>query len=369
MSEGADEGQEKSFDATPQKLQKAREQGNIAVSQDVHAAAAYIGMIAALVAFGAAAAAAFGAALTPFLSGVDRLEGRILGPGGLMLSALMVATACVAALPLFIGPALGALASLLAQQAIVVAPSKLAPKLSRLSPIETAKKKFGPTGLMEFLKSAVKLFVIGTVTWFWLEGRAAQLIGLAAAPPREIGRALGEAMLSLLTIVAIVAAAIAAIDFVWQRFDHARQQRMTFEEMKKENKETEGDPAIKQKRRARAQEIASNRMLADVPKADVVIVNPTHYAVALKWTRAPGEAPECVAKGVDEMARKIRELAAEAGVPIHRDPPTARALHAEVEIGRQVRPEHYRAVAAAIRFSDQMRAKARRRKGGGGGAS
>lgn len=104
-----------------------------------------------------------------------------------------------------------------------------------------------------------------------------------------------------------------------------------------------------------------NQMLADVPEADVVVVNPTHYAVALKWSRLPGEAPVCVAKGVDEIAARIREKAQEAAIPIHRDPPTARALHAIVEIGQEIPEEQYRAVAAAIRFADAMRQRAKGR--------
>jgi flagellar biosynthetic protein FlhB len=118
---------------------------------------------------------------------------------------------------------------------------------------------------------------------------------------------------------------------------------------------------MKQERRQRAYDIAMNQMMADIPEADVVIVNPTHYAVALKWDRARGTAPKCVAKGVDEIAAKIREIAAEHGVALHSDPPTARAIHATVEIGDEIRPEHYRAVAAAIRFAEAMRKKARRR--------
>lgn len=118
---------------------------------------------------------------------------------------------------------------------------------------------------------------------------------------------------------------------------------------------------MKGQRRARAQEIATNRMLLDVPKADVVIVNPTHYAVALKWSRSKGSAPVCVAKGVDEVALRIRAVAETARIPVHSDAPTARALHATVEIGREIAPEQYRAVAAAIRFADRMRRAARSR--------
>jgi len=129
--------------------------------------------------------------------------------------------------------------------------------------------------------------------------------------------------------------------------------------MMDETKEAEGDPHLKNERRQRGHRIATNRMLADVPGADVVIVNPAHYAVALKWSRLPGEAPICVAKGVDEIAAAIREAARGAGVPIHADPPTARVLHATTRIGAQIPEGQYRAVAVAIRFAEDMRRKAR----------
>ena len=134
---------------------------------------------------------------------------------------------------------------------------------------------------------------------------------------------------------------------------------MSRKELTDESKESEGDPHIKQQRRQRGYQIATNQMLAEVPKADVIIVNPTHYAVALKWDKTSGGAPVCVAKGVDEIATQIRKLAAEAGVPIHSDPPTARALHATIAIGAEIQSDHYRAVAAAIRFAEAMRVKAK----------
>ena len=167
----------------------------------------------------------------------------------------------------------------------------------------------------------------------------------------------------LLTITSLIAVAVAGIDLVWQRFDHARRLRMSFQDLREETKQSEGDPYVKAQRRSRGEAIATNRMLLDVPKADVVIVNPTHYAVALKWSRARGSAPACVAKGEGEVALRIREVAETAGVAVHSDPPTARALHATVEIGREITPEHYRAVAAAIRFADRIRRAARERGG------
>jgi flagellar biosynthetic protein FlhB len=360
---GDDDGQEKSFDPTPRKLEQAREKGDIAVSADLHVAASYIGLAVALLIGGGWAAGAFGNALIPFLGQVDQLQGRILGPGGLMLSAGLVGAAMLAAAPLFLLPALGSLTSLIAQRGIVFAPSRIEPKLSKISPISNAKQKFGPTGLFEFAKSATKMAVIGAAGFWWMAENTPRLIGLARAPGRALGPELGDALLSLLTLICVIAMAIGAVDYLWQQFDHARKLRMSLQEIKDESKETEGDPHTKQARRKRAEEIATNRMLMDVPKADVVIVNPTHYAVALKWSRGKGAAPRCVAKGVDEVAARIRAKAAESGVPIHRDAPTARSLHASVEIGREIRPEHYRAVAAAIRFADQMRRRAREQAG------
>ena len=134
---------------------------------------------------------------------------------------------------------------------------------------------------------------------------------------------------------------------------------MSRKELTDEAKNSDGDPAMKQQRRQKGIAIAMNQMMADVPDADVIIVNPTHYAVALKWDRMRGGAPECVAKGVDLVAAQIREVAQENGVPIHSDPPTARALFATVEIGDQIMRDHYKAVAAAIRFADRVRKAAR----------
>jgi flagellar biosynthetic protein FlhB len=360
MAQGGDQdGEEKSFDPTPRKLEQAREKGDIAVSQDLHAAGAYAGLAVAVLVAGSWAAGAFGSALQPFLGLADQLEGRILGPGGLMLSAAMLGAAALAALPFFLLPAAGALASLFAQQGFTFAPDKIQPKLSRISPIATAKHKFGPTGLFEFAKSTIKMLILAALGFWWIADNAPRMIGLSKLDGRALGPELGATLLSLLTFIAAVALAIGVVDWLWQQFDHKRKLMMTLQEVRDEAKETEGDPHTKQARRRRAEEIATNRMLLDVPKADVVIVNPTHYAVALQWERGKARAPKCVAKGVDEVAARIRERAAAAGVPIHSDPPTARSLHATVEIGREIPREHYRAVAAAIRFADDMRRRAR----------
>ena len=265
-----------------------------------------------------------------------------------------------AMLPLFLMPAVAVLATILAQRAFVLAPSKVQPKLSRISIIKNAQQKFGRGGLFEFAKSFSKLLIYSACLAAFLHARMPEMISVIHNEPGGVVALLAELLVSFLLVVVLVSLGIGTIDAVWQHKEHIRKNRMSRKEIMDETKNSEGDPHMKQERRARAQALASQQMMADVPKADVIIVNPTHYAVALNWERATGTAPVCVAKGIDEVAFRIREIAMQAGVPIHSDPPTARALHAVTEIGNEIAPDHYQAVAASIRFADQMRERARR---------
>ena len=147
---------------------------------------------------------------------------------------------------------------------------------------------------------------------------------------------LGRLCIKFLLIIAVIAMIIGGIDAFWQHVEHIRKNRMARKEVTDEAKESEGDPYLKQERRRRAQSTAMSQMMTDVPSADVVIVNPTHYAVAPKWSRLPGAAPICVAKGVDEIAHKIRSIAYDAAVPVKSDPTTARSLYATVNIGSEI---------------------------------
>ena len=164
--------------------------------------------------------------------------------------------------------------------------------------------------------------------------------------------------LTFFMLVLVVALVLGGIDFIWQRSEYLRNNRMSHKEVLDESKEAEGDPHMKQKRQQKGYDIAMNQMMNDVKTADVVIVNPTHYAVALKWHRQSGRAPVCVAKGVNEIAGRIRVRAQEYGVPLHSDPPTARLLHRLINVGDEVQREQYVVVASAIRFAESMRKKA-----------
>lgn len=358
---GGESSGEKSFEASQQRIARAREKGDIARSTDVTAAAAYLGLLVVTATAGGAALMHAGSDLMIFLDQPDRLAGQILGSGGPLLSARIIGDILLSLAPFLLAPAVAVLVALFAQQGVVFSGEKLMPQFSRISPLGNAKKRFGTSGIVEFLKSFVKA---ATICWglvWYMQDDIDAFIGSSTAEPAAVTRMTLDAFSALLTITVVVAVAIAGLDLVWQRFDHSRRLRMTHQELREEHKESEGDPHMKAQRRGRAEAIAMNRMLLDVPKADVVIVNPTHYAVALKWTRAKGSAPACVAKGADGVALRIRAVAELAGVPIHQDAPTARALHATVEIGQEIAPDHYRAVAAAIRFSDRMRKAARAR--------
>ncbi|MFK7754071.1 MAG: flagellar biosynthesis protein FlhB [Sedimentitalea sp.] len=361
MSGGGEDEADKSHEATPEKLRKAREKGEVARSTDLSVAASYGGLLLAALAVGLASIEQFGTALMVLLDQPDRLaplffDGAVASPFGGLLQVVAAALS-----PWFIVPATVVLLSILAQRAFVVAPSKLAPKLSRISLISNAKNKFGRSGLFEFFKSFVKLLLYSVCLYFFLRARLEDIVAVVNAGPWMAVAMLGRYCVEFLFIALLISIVIGGIDAVWQHKEHLRKNQMSRKEVMDESKDSEGDPHMKQHRRARAQEIALSKMMADVPTADVVIVNPTHYAVALKWSRKPGSAPICVAKGIDEVAGTIRRIAAENAVPIHSDPPTARALHATLDVGDQIAEDLFGPVAAAIRFAENMRLRAKGR--------
>lgn len=340
----SDQTDDKPYDPTEKRLNDARQKGQIARSQDILTAASYLGFLLGAVAFGPGAitaAAKAGMALLGRPSSVD-----VTGA---------VATMLFSALPLLLVPALPVLGLLVATRSIVVTLANVAPKLSRVDPVAAALRRFGPDGLMDFAKSTTKMVLITVLLGLFLRAEADIILTAPMLEPGPGSALMLDLLLKFLMIVFALALVIGAVDFLWQVHRHRVRNRMSRQELLDEHREAEGDPHTRATRRQRGQELALNRMLADVPTADVVVVNPTHYAVALKWHRAQRQAPICVAKGADETAARIRELAREHGIPIHSDPPTARALYAAIKIGNQIHPDHYRAVAAAIRFAEAMR--------------
>jgi flagellar biosynthetic protein FlhB len=232
----------------------------------------------------------------------------------------------------------------------------LLPQFSRLNPASGLGRVFSTRGLVELGKGLAKVGVIGLIGWVLLKGLTPQLMGLSSEPLKQaIGHSAALSGYALL-VLACGLAVIAAVDVPYQLWQHSRDLRMTREEVREEYKESEGSPETRARIREAQRALARGRMLQDVPKADVVITNPTHFAVALRYDENKMRAPLVVAKGTELVALKIREIAAENNVPIVEAPPLARALHKSVDLGREVPAALYVAVAQVLTYVYQLRA-------------
>lgn len=356
---GQEEDVEKPFEPTPHKLAEARKKGEIARSADLATSASYAGLLLALVFAGAGSIRELGDSLMVLIEQSDEISPLFFSASGYAPMGSVLLNVGWATLPWFLLPMLLVVISIIAQRGFTVTPSKLQLKASRISLIGNAKNKFGRNGWFEFAKSFVKLVIYSVVLALFIRARLDEMIVALNTTPMNVAILLGKMCAEFFFVVLVVSATIGVIDAAWQHMEHMRKNRMSRKEITDEAKESEGDPHMKQQRRQRAYEIATAQMVADVRTADVVIVNPTHFSVALKWSRKRGEVPICVAKGVDEVAHRIREIAMESGVPIQSDPPTARALYASTDVGQEIDEAHFRGVAAAIRFAENMRKRAR----------
>jgi flagellar biosynthesis protein FlhB len=351
MAEGNDSG-EKSLDPTPERIKRARQEGNVPSSPELQTLARFTGILVGTLGFAGALAIPFANSLLPYwdrpvaaarwlLNGANILEA--FGPTVMFFLGF-----------LFLAPIL-VIAVLVAQQSITFSGKKLAPKLSKINPLKNAKNKFGPNGLVEFTKGMVKMIVVLVTAVLLTIGMFPELMSSVGSPPALAFSEMRKIAVVMLGMAVILAAAASAIEVPFKWSQHRSKLKMSYQEVKDEAKENEGDAEQKHKRREMGRSIAHNRQMLDVPTADVVVVNPSHYAVALKWNRGGGEVPRCVAKGVDHLAFQIRSRAESANVPIYRDVPTARSLYATVEVGEEIQREHYEAVAAAIRFADKLK--------------
>ena len=351
----SDDAAEKVQEASPQKKQRARQKGDTPVSAEATTAAAFIALLVAIAA-SAPWAAGFASELRLFFLRPDEASGAVLF-GELGGRAIFAALGFV--LPMVALPAIASLIAIGVQGGIILAPNKLTPKIDKISPIKGAEKKFGPQGLFEFFRSSMKAVTLAIAGWLYLifeAERLAQAFGHnAAALPALLLR---EALI-IIAITAGASVVFALIDVPFTRARYESRLKMSRQELQDEHKENEGDQNIKAQRRKRAEQIAMNSMLKDIKTSDVLIVNPTHYAVALKWERGGPSLPQCVAKGTDELALRLRQEAHAAGVPIREDAPTARSLYATVQLGDPIKPEHFAVVAAAIRFAERARATRR----------
>ncbi len=352
------EQDEKTEDPTHKKLEDARKKGDVVKSQEVNTWFLMLGVTVAMAIFSAGSARDLVAPLASFLGKAHSIP---TDGGGLVdiLATLGLVIAAAVALPFFV-LMLGAAAGHLAQSGPLYSTEQLAPKFSKVSPLAGWKRLFSAQSFVNFGKSIAKLAIVGgvMVLILWPErDRIDTMIGLAPVSQLSVAH---ELSIKLLVGVLMILAVLSAADYLWQRQTWWQKQRMTMTELRDEYKQMEGDPLVRAKLRQVRIERGRKRMMANVPKASVIITNPTHYAVALQYEKGMG-APVCLAKGVDSVALTIRMVARENNIPIIENPPLARALHAGVEIDDEIPVEHYKAVAEVIGFV--MRARDKRRRG------
>lgn len=347
MSEKPDR-ESQTEEATPQKLDKAREKGDGPKTMDLSSFATLAATSAVILMAGGWLSRNLAAQLTPFIAQPESMS--LEGGGGIDVAR----HALVASAPILLGVMLAAAVAgsgaHLIQSGLRFTPEKLKPEFSKVDPRKGLERLFGPDGLMQFVKSTIKVAIIAWLVWWVLEPVLPQLSMLSAMEPAAMLPFCLQVLKRLVFAVAGLSLVIAGGDFLWQRQRFLTRQRMTKEEVKEEWKNSEGDPHVKARQKQLRFQRARQRMMQAVPEATVVVMNPTHYAVALKYEQGESAAPTCVAKGLDSLALKIRAVAEEAGVPVVEDPPLARALYAAVDLDEMIPPAHYEAVAKIIGF-------------------
>jgi flagellar biosynthetic protein FlhB len=349
----AETGQEKTEQATPKRLEEARKKGQVPRSPDLSIAAVCISAAAAIYLLGQMASGQFADLMRASLTispetamNTDRLWPQLVNAGARSLWIIV---------PILAATFFAALAAPLAIGGWNFSGQALAPQFSRMNPISGIGRMFSARGLVELVKGLAKVFVVGIIAIVLLKGLTPQLMGLSAEPVNSaIGHSASLASYALL-ILCMGLAVIAAVDVPFQLYQYNKELKMTREEVREEYKESEGSPETRGRIREVQRALARGRMMQEVPTADVVVTNPTHYAVALRYNEKKHRAPVVVAKGTDLIALKIREIATEHGVPVLEAPPLARALHKSVEIDREVPAALYITVAQVLTYVYQLK--------------
>ncbi|WP_181704754.1 flagellar biosynthesis protein FlhB [Chthonobacter rhizosphaerae] len=344
---GSEDKDSKTEQPTEKKISDALEKGNIPVSKEAGVVAALVGLVLYLVMVFPAVAPLLVASLT---AGFASAAARPLGTGGdaiAALSALVLPLVAVLA-PLFAILAVCGLAASMAQNSPRMVAEKIQPELSRISLIAGWERIFGLQGLAEFGITCLKVIAVGIVVVVQLQAEQDRIISTMRTDPGELPELILVIAVRLLSVVTVVTILIMVLDIIRSRMAWRSNLKMSHQEVKDEFKQSEGDPILKARQRSIARDRARRRMMDQVPKATVVIANPTHFSVALRYVQAEGGAPIVLAKGQDLVALRIRAIAEEHGIPIIENVALARSLYRSTEVDQMIPPEFYRAVAEVI---------------------
>lgn len=355
----AEDSDDKTEEPTGKRLEEARNEGNMPQTMEVKAMMSLILGIIMVGMLAPGMASRIKATIEPFITQPHMIE---IGKDGLaeLLLHLALGTALAMAAPFTLVIFLAILGSVAQTKGFLWVPKKLVPSFSKLNPLEGIKRIFSANQLLELVKQLIKLSVLGALLGWVFWGSVAEFQNLATFDLMAILDYISHKIYWMILITLMMVVVLAVGDYLFQRYRWMEKMKMTKQEVKDEHKQQEGDPQVKAKIKSLRIQRARKRMMAAVPRADVVITNPTHYAVALKYDIDAMSAPVLVAKGVDLIAKRIRDLADEHDVPIVENPPVARALYAAVELDHEIPPEHYKAVAEIIGYVMRLKGKGAR---------
>ncbi|MDO9536575.1 MAG: flagellar biosynthesis protein FlhB [Bacillota bacterium] len=352
--------EDKTEEATPHRRREARKKGQVMKSTEMNAAVGMAGMVFFFVLY-----------WRYFLNGftslmrhsIDQLRGDSFEMFSFdYLSRFVLEQFLLLAAPFLLTALLLGFLSNVLQVGFLVSSETIKPQGKRINPLEGFKRIFSTRALFEMVKSILKVSIVGTVSYLYLRAQLPEMLLLFAQEPGMFVSVLVSVLRGLALWVAAVFMFISLLDYIYQRYEFQKSQRMSKKEVKDEFKNLEGDPHVRARQRERQRAIAQQRSLADVPEATVVIINPTEYAVALRFIEKEDQAPVLVAKGAGRMALRIREVASENNIPIIEDPPVARLLFAQVELGQEVPQDLYQAVAEILALVYRLQEKERKRR-------
>lgn len=348
----------KTEEATEQKLRKAREKGDVPSSKEVGNTMSIFALFLLTIFVLPNAAGPMTAALGALISdaatmqvgagetGVNDLSGILRGLFSPLVAALAPAAAIMIGLALF---------GVFLQGDVVVSAERIKPRLSKVSPMAGLKRLFSSETAIEFLKNLAKVSVVATIGTVVAQRAVTTIWDVPGFVPETLPSFLRQEIALILLGSTVFLVPLAVFDVIWKRAKWHKKQRMSMKEVRDEHKDSEGDPMIRMRRDQLRRKRAQQRAAQTVPTATVVLTNPTHYAVALRYEPGQDAAPVCVAKGMDLMAAQIRKLARENDVPVLENKPLARALHASVEIDQEIPAEHWQAIAEIIRYVMDLR--------------
>ena len=353
MAEDQQDDSQKTEEPTQKRVDDGRQKGQVATSREVNNWFMILGGTIIVVMMGPHMLNSLKGVLGRLIafSHTTSLAGR---GAGVLIRDTLLDVAGILVVPLALLALLAALSSLI-QNTPMIAFESIKPKLEKISPSKGFKRLFSSRSLVEFVKGILKLAIVGTIATLVILPEFNGIDRLPGMPTESFMVMLWKMASKMLIAVLAVVTVIAAVDMLYQKMQHLKQMRMSRQEIKDEMKQSDGDPMVKARLRQIRMERARQRMMQAVPESTVVVTNPTHFAVALKYEHDAMDAPQVVAKGADLVAKRIREVAEENDVPLVENPPLARALYGGVDIGQAIPTEHYRAVAEVIGYVMKLR--------------